>query len=702
MPNLLVEIGTEELPVGTLDIVYEQIAVQLRQKLVDERIAFEEVKVEATPRRIALFVRGIAAMQQDRELEISGPSKEKCYDAGGNPTPVLQGFLRSKQAEAKDIEVRETPKGPFIFLRKKDKGRPVVQLLPEFLKQILTSLPFPKFMRWETSGFRFPRPVRWLVVLLDKKRVPMDFAGMKSGNRSFGHRFLAPQGFVIPQADWKLYVALLKKKHVLLDLAARETLIRNKLRDAFAQKQIDEDLVHTNAQLVEEPYFLKGTFSQQYLELPAEVLASCMKKNQKIFACYDAGTRLRNHFVAVMNGKRNGLARIQKDYENVLDSRLKDARYFYELDTKEPMEKKKPVLAQLVYLGKLGSVLDKTERLEKMAPEFAQASGHGELSADLARVAALSKIDLVTHLVYEMPDLQGIVGREYALEAKEKETVASAIGSQYLPKNLAEDRQKVKNSMGPLGALFGIMDRLDLLVGAFGTGIEPTGSQDPFALRRAGGSLVKLVRAFSVSFSLSQLVEANIRLYGERLSRPGELKAGLLKFLQERVAFELGVKAGTWPAEILQAVCRTDFDDLAGVYRRFDALCGLSEKEPKIFVKAAKVIQRTANMLKGYGKAAGEPRQELLIEEQEKKIFELVQTRMHEVKEPLDHGDYEKATRLFAQIFSAPLHDFFDHVLINAEKPELRENRMALVAKINRLYAGSLADLSGLSRIDEE
>ncbi len=702
MPNLLVEIGTEELPVGTLDIVYEQIAVQLRQKLVDERIAFEEVKVEATPRRIALFVRGIAAMQQDRELEISGPSKEKCYDAGGNPTPVLQGFLRSKQAEAKDIEVRETPKGPFIFLRKKDKGRPVVQLLPEFLKQILTSLPFPKFMRWETSGFRFPRPVRWLVVLLDKKRVPMDFAGMKSGNRSFGHRFLAPQGFVIPQADWKLYVALLKKKHVLLDLAARETLIRNKLRDAFAQKQIDEDLVHTNAQLVEEPYFLKGTFSQQYLELPAEVLASCMKKNQKIFACYDAGTRLRNHFVAVMNGKRNGLARIQKDYENVLDSRLKDARYFYELDTKEPMEKKKPVLAQLVYLGKLGSVLDKTARLEKMAPEFAQASGHGELSADLARVAALSKIDLVTHLVYEMPDLQGIVGREYALEAKEKETVASAIGSQYLPKNLAEDRQKVKNSMGPLGALFGIMDRLDLLVGAFGTGIEPTGSQDPFALRRAGGSLVKLVRAFSVSFSLSQLVEANIRLYGERLSRPGELKAGLLKFLQERVAFELGVKAGTWPAEILQAVCRTDFDDLAGVYRRFDALCGLSEKEPKIFVKAAKVIQRTANMLKGYGKAAGEPRQELLIEEQEKKIFELVQTRMHEVKEPLDHGDYEKATRLFAQIFSAPLHDFFDHVLINAEKPELRENRMALVAKINRLYAGSLADLSGLSRIDEE
>lgn len=700
MPNLLVELGTEELPVGALDVIYEQLALQLRQKLVDERIAFEEVKVEATPRRIAIFVRGIAALQQDRTLEISGPSREKCYDAAGNPTPVLQGFLRSKQAEAKDIEIRETPKGPFVFLRKKEKGRPVAQLLPEFLRHVLTSLSFPKLMRWEATGFRFPRPVRWLVVLLDRKRVAMDFAGAKSGNRSYGHRFLAPQGFVIPEANWKLYVALLKKKHVLLDLAARESAIRNKLRGPFSQKQIDEDLVHTNAQLVEEPYFLKGNFSQEYLELPAEVLASCMKKNQKVFACFE-GARLKNHFMAVMNGKRNGLARIREDYENVLDSRLKDARYFYELDTQEPLEKKKPVLAQLVYLGKLGSVLDKTERLEKMAAEFAGASGHADLAADLGRVAALSKIDLVTHLVYEMPDLQGIVGREYALEAKEKETVASAVGSQYLPKNLGEDIQKLKRSMDLLGALFGIMDRLDLLIGAFGTGIEPTGSQDPFALRRAGGSLVKLVRAFSIPFSLSQMIDANVRLYGERLTRAEDLKARLLKFLQERVAFELGVKAGTWPLEILQGVCRSGFDDLAGVYKRFDALCGLSEKEPKVFIKAAKVIQRTANMLKGYGKTAGEPKEELLAESQEKKIFELVRSRSQEVAELLAAGDYEKATRLFAQIFSAPLHEFFDNVLINAENPELRENRMALVSKINRLYTGCLADLSGLSRIDE-
>ncbi|MDD5226374.1 MAG: glycine--tRNA ligase subunit beta, partial [Candidatus Omnitrophica bacterium] len=214
MPNLLIEIGTEELPVGVLDVIYDELAAKTRQKLVDERIAFAEVKVEATPRRIALFVQGIAAMQPDRELEISGPSYEKCYDAQGKPTQVLVGFLKSKQAAEKDIEVRETPKGKFIFLKKKEKGAAVATLLPGLIQGFLASLSFPKLMRWEATGFRFPRPIRWLVVLMDAKKIPVMLADVKSGNKSFGHRFLSPQSFTIPKADWKVYVALLKKKHV--------------------------------------------------------------------------------------------------------------------------------------------------------------------------------------------------------------------------------------------------------------------------------------------------------------------------------------------------------------------------------------------------------------------------------------------------------------------------------------------------------
>ena len=699
MSNLLIEIGVEELPVGALDVIYEELAVKARQKLVEERIAFGEVKVETTPRRIALYVQGIALMQPDRVLEISGPSHEKCYDAQGRPTPVLQGFLKSKQSTEAEVEIRETPKGKFIFLKKKEKGRAVAAILPEMLKTLLVSLSFPKLMRWESTGFRFPRPIRWLVVLLDAKKIPCALADVKSGNKSLGHRFLAPQSFSILKADWKSYVALLKKKHVLLPLETREAMVKSALANRFGQKKIDEELAHMNAQLVEEPFFLQGTFSQEYLELPDEVLASCMKKNQKVFACYDTKGKMKNGFVAVMNGKRDGLAKIRADYENVLDSRLKDARYFYDLDTRESFEKKKPVLAQLVYLGKLGSVLDKTERLEKLAGEFAPTVRHPELAQDLARVAALSKIDLVSHLVYEMPDLQGIVGRDYAREAKEREAVAIAIGTQYLPKNLTESHEHVKKTMSLLGALFGIMDRLDLLTGALGSGIEPTGSQDPFALRRAGGVVVKLIRAFGVSFSLRKVLEENVKLYAGKLTKQDGLETRLVKFLQERVSFELGVKLGTRPYEILQAVMRASFEDISDVFRRFEVLNAI---DFKILAKAAKVIQRTANMLKGYGKTPGEPQEELLVEPYEEKLFELIRTRMQDVSEPLEKKEYEKATRLFADIFLLPVHDFFENVLVNAEDAALRENRMALVAKVSRLFTGRLADLSALSRIEEE
>ena len=682
-----------------MDVIYDELAVKMRQKLVDERIAFMEVKVEATPRRIALFVQGIASLQPDREIEISGPSQEKCYSPDGRPTQVLAGFLKSKQSTEKDIEIRETPKGKFIFLKKKEKGRAVAAILPDLIKTVLVSLSFPKLMRWESSGFRFPRPIRWIIVLMDAKKISLGLADVKSGNKSFGHRFLAPQCFTVLKADWKDYVASLKKKHVHLPLETRESMVRGALKNRFGQKQFDEELVHMNAHLVEEPFFLQGTFSQEYLELPAEVLASCMKKNQKVFACYDAKGQLKSGFVAVMNGKRGELAKIRSDYENVLDSRLKDARYFYEMDTKESFEKKKPKLAELVYLGKLGSMLDKTERLSRLADGFAKAVGQESLMFSLGHVADFSKIDLVTHLVYEMPDLQGIVGREYALEAHEKPEIAAAIGTQYLPKSLSEDYQQVKKSMNLLGALFGIMDRLDLLVGTFGTGIEPTGSQDPFALRRAGGVVVKLVRAFGIAFSLDKVLEINMKLYGDKLTKKDGLKSRLQKFLQERVSFELGAKPGTRPYEILQAVMRSSFEDIADVFKRFEILTGMDQK---ILIKAAKVIQRTANMLKGYGKTSGEPKEELLAEVQEKKLFELLRTKTKDIAELIEKKEYEKATKLFAETFSGPLHDFFDHVLVNAENAALRENRMAIVAKINHLYTGKVTDLSALSRIDEE
>ena len=415
MPNLLIEIGTEELPTDSLDILYSSLGTKAAEILKKLRLTHGKIRTEATPRRIVLFVETLAARQPDQTLEISGPSFEKAYDDKGAPTQALQGFLKSKGAKPEDVQIKETPKGKFIQIFRKETGKPAQAVVKDFFTELLNAMSFPKNMRWEPTGFRFPRPVRWLVVLLDKKIVPVQIADVKSSNKSFGHRFLSPRQFTILSADWRLYVKLLAKAHVVLELEERKKQIRKHLDSRFQQKDFDEDLVHTAAHLVEEPFSIRGSFSKTYLELPAEVLHSCMKKNQKIFTCYDRQRKPDGHFVAVLNGKRKGLSEIQRGYENVLAARLHDARYFYEMDTREKLESKLDLLSQIVFLGKLGTMKDKTERIEKLADQFARFIGRDDARADLKKVARLSKIDLMTHLVYEFPDLQGIAGREYAL-----------------------------------------------------------------------------------------------------------------------------------------------------------------------------------------------------------------------------------------------------------------------------------------------
>lgn len=702
MPNLLIELGTEELPVDGLQVIYSELAAKTKEVFKKNHLSFQGIQVGATPRRIALFLASVGAQQEDQVLELSGPSYEKAYDAEGQPTPALNGFLKSKNLNLKDVILKVTPKGKFVVGRKKEKGRPAHSILPALLKEIFTSLHFPKTMRWEPSGLRFSRPLRWIVALLDKKIISLPLAGVPSGRATYGHRFLAPKSLSLPRADWSLYKKLLQRAHVVLDLETRKSLIRKALKSRFAQNSFDEELLHTTAQLVEEPFLIRGSFSKNYLKLPAEVLTSCMKKNQKIFACRDAKNHLTGHFAAVLNGKRKGLGRIQADYENVLESRLRDAGYFYEADTKEPLAKKVPLLGQIIYLGKLGTMLDKTARLEKLAETFAALIGRNDLKDDLKRSATLAKADLMTQLVYEFPDLQGIVGREYALEAGEKEEVAKAIGTQYLPKNLAEDYREITKQFTPLGAFFGVMDRLDLLVGAFGMGLEPTGSQDPFALRRAGGCVVKIIRAFRVHFSLAEVIEKNTALYGASLDKKTNLTARLKKFLEERIVFEIQAKPGSRAYEILLAVLRSASDDLADVLDRYDVLARLYEHEPENFLKAAKVVERTGNILKGMKEDKGKDiNPELFQEALERELFQLCEGRSREITESLTKRDYKQATLTFGKVFYDPLHQFFDKVMVNVEDPAIRGNRQALMKRINRLYTERLADLSMLSRLDQ-
>ncbi len=710
MPNLLIELGVEELPSPMLDVVYGELEAKGRTLLENYRLEFGKVEAQATPRRIVFFVENLAARQRDQVLEMTGPSQEKAYEADGKPSRALEGFLKGKNASLQDIVLKDTPRGRFVMIQSKESGRPVQQLIPELTQKLFAALNFPKAMRWEPSGFRFPRPIRWLVILLDSKPVSLQLADVRSGTISYGHRFLAPQPFKITNANWNAYRAALKKRHVVLSLEERENFIRKTLQRKFLQKQPDEELVHLTAQLVEEPALFRGSFSKTYLALPAEVLACCMKKNQKIFAAYDAKGKLSGHFIGVMNGKRKGLPKIQADFENVLESRLKDAEFFFREDTKEALEKKVPKLHQIIYLGKLGNMADKTKRLEDLTEKLCASMGRDDLKSDLRRAAHLAKADLLTHLVYEFPELQGIVGREYAREAKEKENVAEAIGTQYLPKNLADDYQDLRKQITAPGAILGIADRLDLLAGAYMDGHEPTGSQDPFALRRAGGSLVKLVRAYGFPLLLEKAIGHAIALYqasGVKFRDPAmnakKLTDKIKNFLRERVIFEIKAKSGSRDAEILEAVMKAEFENLANVFERYETLTQLFEQEPENFLKAAKVVERTSNILKGSkGEISSAINPALFSEPLERELFSLLESKSGEIRETLQRRDYAKTTLLFGQSFYLPLDKFFKQIMVNVEDTKIKSNRQALMKQIHSLYADHLADLSVLSRIDLE
>lgn len=700
--SALIEIGVEELPAAVLDLFYARATENVKNLLRSRRLDFKEARAEATPRRLSLFIEDLSPRQREERTLQLGPAADKAYDQEGKPTPALEGFLKSRQASLKNLQIKETPRGRYVAIEKVEKGQATTRVLPGLVSEILSSFPFPKMMRWEKTGFRFPRPIRWMVALYGKQLISFSLAGVKTSRQTFGHRFLSPRPFPLPGADWEDYRKRLRVHHVILSLAEREAVIQRGLKRKFHQSEVDPDLVRETAQLVEEPFLLQGKFSDTFRDLPEEVLATCMKKYQKIFACREPKGRLINRFVAVLNGRRGGLTRVRQDYENVLLSRLRDGQYFYGEDTREPLAKKADRLKELMFLGRLGNMKERAERLEALAGVLAHRAGRPDWETSLKRAAFLSKADLVTHMVGEFPELQGIMGREYALEAGEPAEVARAIGEQYLPKNLAENFSTVAKKLSPLGALFGMADRLDLLVGAFATRLGPTGSEDPYALRRAGGVLVKIIRAFSFHFSLPDLVRESYQTYKVKLDLSAELLlAQLVEFLKERTAFELEVKSGTKPYEILQGVMKSSFDDLAGVFERYGPLAQLFLEQPKIFLKTSKVVERTSNILKGAREELSSVNPGLFQEPLEKELFELFNTRKPDLVRSLENKDYKTVTRLYGEVFFDPLHHFFDRVMVNVDDPQIRKNRQALMRDINTLYTAEVADLSLLTPVRE-
>jgi len=692
--HLLFEIGTEEIPSDYVVSACDNIREKAPALLEECGYKFDSVEAYSTPRRFVIFVSNIVKKPSETEERV-GISKELAYQ-DGKPSLQFSGFLKSVGKSESDVHWKETPKGlrAAVFVKKE------VKPLRHFFETLPRQIEFPKLMRWSSTGFTFTRPVRWTFALLGKSVQSYMIGDVKSESFTYGHRFLANRKIKVANADLVKYEKLLKSNHVILKMDDRIAMIQGFLKNA---NNHDETLTQTVANLTEEPFAIEVTFQKDHLSLPPDVLATCMRKNQKVFACYDKQGKLINKMVVVINGRRRDPKKIAENYLNVLESRLVDAKFFYNEDTKTSLEDKVEKLSGLIFLGKLGSYLDKTKRLETLADFLAKQIKVQEIERRFAiQAATLCKADLTTHLVYEFPELQGVAGREYARHDHLHEEIARAVADHYLPRNLGEKHDSLKKQMSASAAIVAIADRIDLLVGAFGIGIEPSGSQDPYALRRAAGGIVKLARAFNLSFLLPELVQKTADLYGDVLKvKAQDIMKKLKPFIRERIYFEFDLKPGTKSYEIMQAVYEVSSENLADVFERFSVLKSFYEGRRDEFLKVCKIVERTSNILKGAKSHVDERIDPSNFKEKlENELYELACVKEPEFKKMALEKKYGPLTGEFGKVFYQPIHDFFDKVLVNVPDEKVRSNRLALMKKVNRLYTDSVADLSLISGLN--
>ena len=689
--SLLFEIGVEEIPSGYFQSAEASILNKTPTLLTECGFQFDNLKVYTTPRRFVIHAENFYPSVVQEE-EKPGPLKDQAYQ-NGKAKQALIGFLKGVNRSESDVFFKETPRGSRVCVKIKKERKP----LRYFFETLPTQIEFPKMMRWENSRYSFTRPIRWTFAFVGKRMQKYKIGDVTSGNMSWGHRFFSPSKIKIVNSDFKTFERSLLKHHVILNKQERIRKVVGFLKGSYNQNQ---GLVEEVANLIEEPFPIHGTFDKKYLKLPSAVLTTCMGKHQRIFACYNSSSHLINRFVAIINGPRKNTKRIAQNYESVLTSRLEDAEFFFEEDRKTKLETKVDKLKEMIFLGSLGSYRDKTKRLEGLVQFLGrEADLSSEVIRKASRAAHLAKVDLTTHLVYEFPELQGMAGSEYARLDREGEDVAQAISGHYLPQNLSESFQNLKNQLNLAGALVGLADRMDLLVGAISLGVQLSGSQDPYALRRAGGGIVKILRVHPLKFSLSSFITTACSEYGKVISKSrDEILKPLTHFLKDRLVFELQLKAGTREFELLEGILGSNMDCLIDVYEKFNQLSpGLNHNS---FIQACKVAERTSNILKGLKEKINDRIEPSLFQDTlERELFDLLNKEEPTIKKLIAEKQYGNAVKLYGNVFYQPVHNFFDRVMVNAEDPRTRMNRQALVKKINGLCASYVADLSYITNL---
>lgn len=684
--TLLVELGVEELPPGAIDDLSDALAEGIRRGLVEADIDFGKVLAHGGPRRLAVQVGELADKQPDREVERRGPALAAAFKEG-QPTRAAEGFARSCGVGVDDLIHLETDKGTWLGYREQQQGEATTALLPEIVEKAITALPVPKNMRWGASRVEFSRPVHWLVMLYGAEVVEASALGLQAGRTTRGHRFHAPAPIELAHADD--YLDALEQAWVLADRDKRRERIREQvLAEAEVQDAtavIDEALLVEVSGLVEWPVALTGSFDERFLEVPAECLISSMKANQKYFHLLDHEGHLKPLFITIANIDSHEPAQVIQGNEKVIRPRLADAAFFYDTDRRRPLVDRAPELAGVVFQKKLGTLADKAHRTAAVAAFIA-----GRIDGDVAqarRAAELGKCDLVTEMVLEFPELQGVMGRYYAVNDGEAAEVAQALEEQYLPRFASDAIPRTRT-----GLALALADRLDTLTGIFGIGQRPSGTKDPFALRRAAIGVINILVKGKLALDLREILELAAAQHQELPYAEG-LVDEVLAYMLDR--FRAWARDEGIDTEVYLAVRARPVTQPLDFARRLRAVQGFSRREEAAALAAAN--KRVSNILnKERHDGSTEVEAGLLQEAAEQALAKDLAAQRQAVMPLLADARYSEALDVLAGL-REPVDTFFDQVMVMAEDPGVRHNRLALLAGLQALFL-EVADIALLQQ----
>ncbi len=676
--SFLLEIGTEELPVGDLKSALEQLKTRIPELFADLRLRYDTVEVTGTPRRLVIHVTNLNSHQKDNLSIIKGPPASRAYDAEGKPTKAAVGFAQSKGIGVNDLEVREMDGGSYVVATVHQQGQPTIQVLSTELPALIESLRFERNIRWNTSNVTFSRPIRWLLALYGEQVIHFTYAGLNSGASTRGLRFHEPGEFIVRNAGY--YFQKLSSQGIILDPEVRKAAIKDQvlllMADAGGIQELDESLLEEVANLVEAPTAALGTFKQEHLTLPKEVLVSVMKKHQRYFPVQAKNGDLLPYFITVRNGDREYLDTVVDGNEQVINARFSDAAFFIMEDLKQKLEDFLPRLSTLTFQHKLGSMLEKTKRIQTLSRQLNPANDQDEqMNTAVERAALLCKADLVTHMVVEMTSLQGVMGQFYALKSGESADVAAAIREHYLPRFSGDAGPKTMP-----GLIVGLADRLDSLAGLFAAGLAPSSNKDPFGLRRAALGLVQSLIEWNLDFDIRSGLEKALDQIP--IDAPSQILDDCVEFISMRL-FNMLIDAGN-RHDVVSAVLAAQKTNPAAAFKAVEQLGRWVERENwmEILPAYSRCVRITRDQGEIFSVDPG-----LLVEMAEKTLYQgILQAEMT----PREKGSVDEVMQIIVGLIPA-INQFFNEVLVMADDARLSQNRLGLLQRISSMTDGVAA-----------